>query len=101
MRTIDPIVVKEERDRIDQKTTALTAGRKAADALLWFQEYAIDRDVCTVLKTKVELIASGTFNVSFAQQYITDAAKLYTADILVAAITQAQNDFDVARKIKP
>jgi hypothetical protein len=93
MKLIDPIVINEERIRLIEHKTKMEQGVNAANALLWFKEYGEKKEV---LEIAARLIASSTPNVNFAQAYVSEAAKLFTKDILDKAIDAARKDFDFA-----
>lgn len=100
---IDPIKVKEEQKRLEDLHYLISRGSEAADALLWFHEYARS-EAERVLTATAKLTASSTPKADMAQRYVTAAAKRFTQQILDAAIQDARNDFDraeVRRKAKP
>ncbi len=108
IKLIDPIVVREERNRLEIHERAMQTGREAADALLWFQEYATPpstsprslKDASDVLTTSAQLVASSTPNAKIAQTYVTEAARRFSQQILEAAIEAARTDFDRAERVR-
>jgi len=92
---IDPIKVKEAQKR-DRAELAYASRRvKAADALLWFNEYASpEKHIDTVLRGGPTLVASSTPNAALALWYISQAAQRALPGILEDAIEMAKRDFD-------
>lgn len=100
MAHIDPIVVREELRRLERHAEAMTAGAHAAKALLWFQEYAAERDIGNVLTVQASLIAGSTPGVEAAKSFIAHAAKAFARQVLDAAIAEAQQRFDHAERAR-
>src|SRR3546814_4958784 len=92
---IDPIKVQEAQKR-DRAELAYASRRvKAADALLWFNEYAPpEKHIDAVLRGGPTLVASSTPNAALALWYISQAAQRALPGILEDAIEMAKRDFD-------
>jgi hypothetical protein len=96
---LDPIVIREVQQRQSQRARVLRVGDQAADALLWFAEYASKlatkgetiNDV--ISKVSAPVVASATPNAKTAQEYIDRAAATFKDDILDRAIEMAYDDY--------
>src|SRR3546814_8723634 len=88
---IDPIKVQEAQKR-DRAELAYASRRvKAADALLWFNEYAPpEKHIDAVLRGGPTLVASSTPNAALALWYISQAAQRALPGILEDAIEMAK-----------
>lgn len=100
MAHIDPIAVKEELKRLQEHADAMTAGAHAAKALLWFKEYATDREAALVLTLRAELVAGSTPDVEAARSFVTHATEAFAQKILDQAIATARHRFDHAERTR-
>lgn len=92
---IDPIKVAEARQRDRAELEHASSRVKAADALLWFSEFAPpEKHIDEVLRGGPGLVASGTPNAKLALWYVSQAAQRALPGILEDAIRAAQRDFD-------
>lgn len=96
-KLIDPIVVKEECQRLVYHKNQMETGVNAAHALLWFKEYASKEPVLIVT---AKPIASSTPNADTVSKYVDDAAKAFAKEILNKAIEAAQHDLELAEFIR-
>jgi hypothetical protein len=94
MMTIDTIKVGEELQAQQNRKSNAAMGVKAAEALLWFDEFGSKEDAAAVLKIECKLIASSTPRAEAAQFYITEVARKFLESILQDAIFNARCDFD-------
>lgn len=102
MKPIDPIVLREEQQRMVQKQRDLETGQDATKALLWFSQYAMDalgerglREIRgSALKGSPQLVASSTQDHELAQRYVDRAAEAFRRAILESAIEIAQREYD-------
>lgn len=101
MAHIDPIKVREERERQSQHAQVMQEGMKAADALLWFDEYAKPTEQAkAVIKVQAQVIASSTPGAQHANEFLSKAVERYAYDILQQAIEDAQRTFALAERLR-
>ena len=94
---IDPIAVKEERERQTRLAQTMQEGAKAADALLWFQEYAKPTEkAADVMQLSVKAVASSTPNAQHAETYMRRALAEHAELILERAVELAQATHSMA-----
>lgn len=93
---IDRIVVREGHSRLAQRARTMEVGVNAANALLWFKEYADKKEVEKVVSVDPKLVASSTPNAGAAQRYVTAAAAKFAQQIMDEAIMRAERDFSIA-----
>lgn len=97
---IDPIPVREERERLQALAEVISKGIGASEALIWFSEYGGLSEVLTV---SARLVASSTPGSQQAGFYVSAAARKFACLILTEAVVSAQRDFEAAeraRKVK-
>lgn len=95
---IDPVVVREKREMLNNSSRASEKGIKAADALLWGCLYVKDNPARDVLKINISVVASATQNADIVARYVKDSALSFAEDILDRAFEMAQRDFDAATR---
>lgn len=91
---IDPIPVKEERDRLQLHAAQIEAGIKAANALAWFAEWA-SAGTGNVSVTAAARVSAAHHEI--AQRYLQEAATRLTPEIIESAIQAARADFENAK----
>jgi hypothetical protein len=102
MSYIDPIKVHEERARLDAAESTMRAGAHAADALLWFAEFANagpkqKPNFEAPLKVGATLsTASAVHGYSAAQSFVSAVAEEFAAEILGRAIAKAKAQYERA-----
>jgi len=95
--TIDPVKVREARQRNQAELDRVEQQIRAADALLWFSEYGHPtRRVEDVIRGTLTVTASATPNAAVAQRYVTQATQRALPNILEDAIEMAKRDFERA-----
>src|SRR3546814_11742134 len=96
---IDPIKVQEAQKR-DRAELAYASRRvKAADALLWFNEYAPpEKHIDAVLRGGPTPVASSTPNAALALWYISPAAQRALPGILEDALEMAKRDLAATQR---
>lgn len=85
----DPAAVQRERERAERQKLTATTASKAADALLWFSEFALSRDGAVTVTAQA---SSSTPNFAAANDYLGRAAAQFARQILDAAIEAAKAD---------
>lgn len=95
----DPIKVKEERLRLSKTADAMAKGVSAADALLWFSEYANSGPI-GVARLTVSLVAGSTNNAEKALFYVSHELQKLEAMVIENAIAKAKADFDFAQSAR-
>ena len=105
MNPIDTVKVSEQRERLNARIRRSAAGEKAAWALEWFGQYALDKGVVpaaarpNTINAKGELAtAQSVLGSKEAQAYLTKATEAMRADIVTRAIELAQADFEASVK---
>lgn len=99
-KLIDPVVVREQRTRFSTSSSTINQGIVAANALLWFKEFATPTaQITNVLKGRVEVVAGSTPNAAEANIYIDKVLEQVLPDVLERAIQLAQSHFDRASRI--
>ncbi|WOF44300.1 hypothetical protein KNJ79_05055 [Sphingopyxis indica] len=91
---IDPIKVAEARERDEAEARAAGHRIRAADALLWFKEYAEGRPINEVLRLSVSLVAGSTPRAREALSFVSNAAEQILSTILADAIIEAERAFE-------
>lgn len=97
MKSIDPIVVAEEKTRLWETAGVMNQGVKAANALIWFAEYAVDE---SSLRLSADVVAGATPNADIAKDYLAQAVRSLGRQVLDTAIAQAQHDFQIATQTR-
>lgn len=100
MKLIDPIVIKEEQQRLNFYKEELALGVVAGDALKWFKNYAINKKPEEIAEIKLRLVAHATADAKLAEHYIMVAAKQYVSQIILSAIETAQQEFDKSTLVR-
>lgn len=97
---IDPIPLKEELARIIQQRNDLRRRENAAQALQWFDEFALSKPdgrprtpKDDVLDGRLKPVASSTPNAVEAEAYLSRAFRAHHRSIVEAAIRLAKEDF--------
>lgn len=90
---VDPIPVREERERLKLHAETVGLGIAGADALEWFAEYGATASDIQVTATAV---ASSTPHAEAANRYVRAAAAQFSQAILDSAVAAAKRDFDAA-----
>ena len=86
----DPIVVAEQQARLARRRDVFGRASDAAEALLWFDEYAWGR--AGALEFAATATASATPRANYAKPYLQRAAKQFVDQVLLKAIELAQAD---------
>lgn len=102
MGYVDPIKVREEKVFLDAAENTMRAGAHAAEALLWFAEYANagpkqKPNFEPPLTVSASLdTASAVTGYTAAQSFVSAVAGEFAAEILGRAIAKAQAQYERA-----
>lgn len=95
IKPFDPIAVRETMDRIRKRSDQVRIAERAAQALLWFNEYAWGDEALKVIDVRmVSVIASATPNAEKAQEFVKAAARELAPKIVARAIALAMADLE-------